>query len=381
MIRASQYANAAKVERPKGSALWALLMLGGGWIGVRLIIGGPDAPFVYSEKNFSGYASTRLITETPPSHGSIVAVSTSASARSPKVQHQRNMRPTFYASAKSAFWTRDRRIGGGGQLISASNLTRIEPIPLGEIERAYAGQIGPLFLFAAADERDESVQEWPMTAPDTTQSAPQRFSLYAYLFYRPGVGDTAPFAFYGGSQMYARADWRPFGGPLGGRTSLYARASRDLSSDGQGESAVGVSVAPLAAFPVTLHAERRFRPRQSDATAAFVSTGGAAGGLPVNARLDWDGQAGYLAPDHGEGTPFFDGQARLTAPVATASDWSLRGGAMAATGGQKGAARLDIGPVVTLQNGAMQGQVGWRFRVAGEAQPKSGPAVTISIGF
>ncbi|MBS1239358.1 MAG: hypothetical protein H6R45_64, partial [Proteobacteria bacterium] len=54
-------------------------------------------------------------------------------------------------------------------------------------------------------------------------------------------------------------------------------------------------------------------------------------------------------------------------------------------GAQKGAARLDIGPSASLQLklGEANSRVSmdWRFRVAGEARPASGPALTISAGF
>jgi hypothetical protein len=54
-------------------------------------------------------------------------------------------------------------------------------------------------------------------------------------------------------------------------------------------------------------------------------------------------------------------------------------------GAQKGAARLDIGPTAaaSFRLGESRGRVAadYRFRVAGEAEPRSGPALTLSAGF
>ncbi|MEO6041100.1 MAG: hypothetical protein ABIP41_04300, partial [Croceibacterium sp.] len=54
-------------------------------------------------------------------------------------------------------------------------------------------------------------------------------------------------------------------------------------------------------------------------------------------------------------------------------------------GAQKGATRVDIGPTadVTFRLGDTRGRVAadYRFRVAGDAAPASGPAVTLSAGF
>jgi hypothetical protein len=55
-------------------------------------------------------------------------------------------------------------------------------------------------------------------------------------------------------------------------------------------------------------------------------------------------------------------------------------------GVQKGAARLDAGPSASVAMPLGRGTNGriaidWRFRLAGEAVPDSGPALTLSAGF
>ncbi len=66
-------------------------------------------------------------------------------------------------------------------------------------------------------------------------------------------------------------------------------------------------------------------------------------------------------------------------------DFDLRAGAGAWGGAQEDAARLDIGPSasVSFQLGEGRGRLAadYRIRVAGDAEPSSGPALTLSAGF
>jgi hypothetical protein len=99
--------------------------------------------------------------------------------------------------------------------------------------------------------------------------------------------------------------------------------------------------------------------------------------------LDAFGQAGSVSGQDGGG--FFDGQGRMTAPVASIRNTPILLGAGSWTGGQSGSSRLDVGPTVAsnvkLGNAQFRLQLDWRFRVAGKALPGSGPALTISGGF
>ena len=94
-------------------------------------------------------------------------------------------------------------------------------------------------------------------------------------------------------------------------------------------------------------------------------------------------QAGYVTGDFS--SAFVDGQARITRPVAGADDFRLEAGAGAWGGAQEDAARLDVGPTaaLTFRIGPARGRVSadYRFRVAGDAEPASGPALTVTAGF
>lgn len=243
----------------------------------------------------------------------------------------------------------------------------------------------PFWKVAAMEVRPVSVTPPARAVSSSAGKADGPFGLYAYLFYRPDAAPGASATTYGGGQLFARADWRLGQNGLARRSHLYARVSHDMTDGGRAEFAIGGAVQPLAALPVTLHNERRVRTGGPDATAAFVSGGVSDVALPHGVTLNVYGQGGVVWPDRGQSSQFFDGQASLTKPIHTAGSWRLDAGGMAATGGQDSTARLDIGPVVTASTGTggaqLQGQVGWRFRIAGDASPANGPAVTLSVGF
>lgn len=105
--------------------------------------------------------------------------------------------------------------------------------------------------------------------------------------------------------------------------------------------------------------------------------------LPFGAQADLYAATGYIG---GRGaTPYFDAQLTADRAVAARGRAELRLGAGAWTGGQEGAARLDLGPRASLRLkiGEVPSKLAldWRFRVAGRAAPASGPALTLSAGF
>ena len=106
--------------------------------------------------------------------------------------------------------------------------------------------------------------------------------------------------------------------------------------------------------------------------------------LPFGAVGEVYGQAGFVGGR--DATGFFDAQ--LTAERAVLSlgpgtKIGIGGGLW--SGGQRGAARLDLGPRVVLHSRLgplpVRAALDWRERVAGGASPDSGPALTLSAGF
>ncbi len=184
----------------------------------------------------------------------------------------------------------------------------------------------------------------------------------------------------GGSQIGARLAYTL---DPARRVAIVARAAGAVSVRQQ-ELALGLEWQPTA-LPARVTLERR-------TAIAGIRSGtalGVAGGVSDRAvaagfRLDGYAQAGGIARDGMEG--YADGAMRLARPVARRDDGiaiDLGVGAWGAA--QRGAARLDIGPTaaVTLPAGARRLRVtlDWRQRVAGNAAPASGLALSLGTDF
>lgn len=228
----------------------------------------------------------------------------------------------------------------------------------------------------------------PLGLPPETARYGARWSGDVWLLYRRGSGAPAAvaglFPAYGASQAggvirYALSPASPLA------PHAYLRASRALDF-AQGEAALGLSLRPFPRVPARLLGEARV---QRDAGRTRVRPAAAAisevppVGLPLGAQAEVYAQAGYVGGN--DGTPFFDAQAVVDRRVTSIGPLEGRLGAGAWAGGQKGAARLDVGPraSVLLPFGPTRSRlaVDWRIRVAGDARPGSGPALTFSAGF
>jgi len=166
----------------------------------------------------------------------------------------------------------------------------------------------------------------------------------------------------------------------------YARTSSALRSPRDAEIAGGLSARPLAGVPVRLAAELRVADTQAGTElrpAAFAVTEFPPLDLPLGARGEAYLQGGYVGGSFA--TPFIDGQVRVSRHVAQIGGASLSTGVGAWGGAQEGASRLDIGPSAALafRLGELNSRLAldYRVRVAGDAEPRSGPALTLSAGF
>jgi hypothetical protein len=167
---------------------------------------------------------------------------------------------------------------------------------------------------------------------------------------------------------------------------VHLRGSAALAGSRERELAVGVSARPLAGVPVRLVAEAR----ASDAAqgirlrpAAYAVTEFPPLELPLGVRGEAYLQGGYVGGAFA--TAFADGQARVERSLFRAGGVEVSTGIGAWGGAQKGSARLDIGPTaaVSFSLGDARGRLAadYRIRVAGDAEPASGPALTVSAGF
>jgi hypothetical protein len=132
---------------------------------------------------------------------------------------------------------------------------------------------------------------------------------------------------------------------------------------------------------VRLLAERRQAIGQDGRSAFALLAHGGVSDRPLvgPVTLDAYGQAGMVGLSSRDA--FADGAVRLGLPVA--EGFSLGIGAWGAA--QPGTSRLDAGPQASYRlpgfGANMRLSAEWRVRVAGDAVPGSGPALTLSADF
>lgn len=211
--------------------------------------------------------------------------------------------------------------------------------------------------------------------------ASTRWNLAAWLVTRPGPGarglGAAASPVLGASQAGARLTYALDDAR---RVAVFARAATPLTR-GPAELALGAQWRPTAA-PVTAFVETRRVGSSPVAPAAGVFGGGEVA-LPERFRLETYGQAGWVGGRAKTG--FAEGQARVMRPILDAGPAVLDLGAGMWGAVQRGAGRLDAGPGVgiglPLGRGSARVTLDWRQRIAGRAEPGSGPVLTIGAGF
>jgi len=216
--------------------------------------------------------------------------------------------------------------------------------------------------------------------PPSAAAGERRWSGSAWLFLRDeGGAALAPGGTLGGSQAGVRVSYRIAGDvrrPVAVSARLYTPGQRPEGA----EAALGIDWKPMRAVPLHILAERRQRigrEGRSDFALTFYG-GGERRLLGGRLRVEGYGQAGVVGLE--ERDLFADGAVRAGTPVGPAEI-----GAGVWGGAQPGAARLDVGPQVGLRvplgRGGVRVSAEWRFRVAGDAAPGSGPALTIGTDF
>lgn len=170
------------------------------------------------------------------------------------------------------------------------------------------------------------------------------------------------------------------------RPTAYARAVQALVGGRESDFAAGFAARPLAGVPLAAHVEARLT-RRGEAVdirpAAFVTTGFDEAPLPLGMRARGYAQAGYVGGR--DATGFADGSVVAERRLLGRGETELGAGAGLWGGAQRGAARLDLGPSASLRfplgGGTVRIGVDYRLRVAGNAEPASGAALTLSAGF
>jgi hypothetical protein len=220
----------------------------------------------------------------------------------------------------------------------------------------------------------------PEALPPLLSSSVKRFSGSAWALSRSdGAGASlANGGQLGGSQVGARIFYTP--GPQ--VLALTARVSAPLASPRGREASVGVA---LRSKNVGLIVEQRFAVDKGGRNAPSVTAYGGVSEVQLGhgIRLDGYAQAGVVGIKHPQG--FVDGAIRLETTVTQDRGSRLSTGVALSGGAQPGVSRLDIGPQlvarVPVGGTALRVSAEWRQRVAGNAAPGSGPAVTVGFDF
>jgi hypothetical protein len=237
----------------------------------------------------------------------------------------------------------------------------------------------------------------PVVADTAQESAPRkddpRWSGDNWLLLRAGSGVAAQApgaASYGASQAGAVVRYRLGRGDLH-ESYGYLRTSLAINAPGRDkEVALGFGFRPLARVPLRVLAEARLQDTKGSPMqvrpVATVITELPPQALPLGLRAEAYAQGGYAG---GRGaTAFYDAQVMIdrAVPGIGGRNRDFRVGAGAWSGGQDGAVRLDIGPRASFRldlGDATPARIAldWRFRVAGNARPGSGPALTVASSF
>lgn len=210
----------------------------------------------------------------------------------------------------------------------------------------------------------------------TPANPARRLTASAWGILREGTAAGPPGGQLGGSQAGVRI---AYGLGATQRAALTARLSAPLQGRGA-EAAFGIELRPPGSLPLRLIAERRVAiDGGRDGTAVYVVGGTAPVPIAAGFRLEAYAQAGAVV--RGRTLGFADGAARLTRALSRTVDL----GAGVWGGIQPGVSRVDVGPTVgvalPVAGRAVRVSLDWRQRVAGQARPGSGPALSIGSDF
>ncbi|MEO8176583.1 MAG: hypothetical protein ABI626_07975 [Sphingomicrobium sp.] len=210
----------------------------------------------------------------------------------------------------------------------------------------------------------------------TVQARLDRLQLSAWALLRgvPGPSSLATGGTLGGSQAGTRLTYVFAPG-----IAASLRGSSPVGGTRGGEVAGGVRLTSFRSIPVSLTVERRQAIGAYGGRSAFAMF--LEGGVyqrPMPLGLDLDGyvQGGVVGARQRD--LFIDGGATLTRPLFGRfwAGFGLWGGA------QPGLYRLDVGPRVSLRvRNNMRVHLDYRYRLVGNAEPGSGPTVTLAADF
>lgn len=277
--------------------------------------------------------------------------------------------PVYYPMPQPAYYSPPVRVQQASQPLYYGPVPQLDEWPLSRFASA------PISRPATA-----SFPAQPIAPTFTQPPGIDRVQLTAWALVRgrQGVtiapGSLAPGGTLGGSQAGARITYL-----FSRQLAASLRSTSPVGGGSGGEVAAGIRYTPFKSIPIAFTAERRKAIGRygggRDAFAVFME-----GGVyqrPVwGMQLDGYGQAGIVGARSRDW--FADGGFTLTRPLFR----EFSGGFGVWGGTQPGLYRIDAGPRVSMRlRKNVRVHFDWRQRVAGNALPRSGPAVTLAGDF
>lgn len=234
-------------------------------------------------------------------------------------------------------------------------------------------QLSNLAAFPSA--RSRPVAAVTVPAPPRQALDRVQFSSWALLRGSPEPGALATGGTLGGSQAGARLTYA-----FNRWIAASLRTTSPVGGSRGAEVAGGVRLTPFRSLPFAITAERRqsISPHGGgrSAFALFAEGGLYRQPMPWRFSLDAYLQAGIVGVNSRD--LFADGALAFTRPVygRFSAGFGLWGGV------QPGVYRVDAGPRISIRvRDNIHAHVDWRQRLAGSAQPASGPALTLAADF
>jgi len=198
-------------------------------------------------------------------------------------------------------------------------------------------------------------------------------SLWLLARTATGAPASAGHSELGGSQIGARLRL-----PLSGQgLAAHLRASSSLNLSRGKEAALGLSWQPLRRVAAEIIVEQRLGLDAQGRTDPAILLAAGMNDTPVGGGIIAEGFGQIGVVGHQKRDAFGDGRLTLTTHITT--KMRLGGGIWA--GAQPDASRVDIGPTLFIITGHWRATADWRIRIAGGAQPASGPSITLGRNF
>ena len=370
--------------RRDAPALRFLLLCVGGWVLIRAMMAWNPAPPLPPHDAMPWSAPSPFVASeaAPPSRFLRQEDSATRARTSSPLAFAAAAAPLSDASAKVADEPGYGALGADLHSLRLALMARLLPSPPGGVARSAAATGGALWFPLAPAAHAEPGQGKPFWIRRQLSG----WSLGGWLYMREGSA-RAPEAIGAASQLGGSQAGLRLGYGFGdaGRARAYGRATIAVQRPQQREIACGLAFATLAHLPLDVAIEQRFAAGKEGRTAlAMMASGGVSDvALPAGFRLDAYAQAGVVGLHRRDG--FADGAVVVDRRVGPDDTSPLRLGGLAAGAVQPGAARIDVGPRLTLRLPQVEEgsriALDWRQRVAGDARPESGLALTLASDF